>query len=128
MPRSSDYGSQPEYRTDSAPNRGDMHVVLVLEAAPMAAPRTRSCLCGLGVEAAPLKLVRFVPVVAHTYIDFEGHRQRRRLRHVGPERLHDGLDGVVRHLEDEFIMHLHDELSRHPRTLQPGVHLDHGAL
>src|SRR5260370_35508688 len=119
MPRSSDYGSQPEYRADSAPNRRDMHAVLVLGAVPMAAPRTRAYPYGLGVEAAPLKLVCFVPVSAHTYIDFEGHRRRRRPRHVGPERLHDGPAGLVRHLEAGFVIPFHDQYCRHPPTLTP---------
>src|SRR3984893_11080242 len=81
-----------------------------------------------GIAPSDLKSVRFVPIASNTYIDFKGNRQRRRLGHVRPQRSHHGLDRLVRHFQDQFVMHLHDELSRYPRALQPGVDLDHGAL
>src|ERR1700736_786288 len=72
-----------------------------------------------GIAPSDLKSVRFVPIASNTYIDFKGNRQRRRLGHVRPQRSHHGLDRLVRHFQDQFVMHLHDELSRYPRALQP---------
>ncbi len=59
---------------------------LGLGSAPAATAAFRQGLAGRHRSTldGPFELVRFVPVAADTYIDFEGHRQCRRPRHVGP--------------------------------------------
>ena len=58
---------------------------LGLGSAPAATAAFRQGLAGRhrSTLESPFELVRFVPVASNPYIDFEGYRQCRRLRHVG---------------------------------------------
>src|SRR3974390_795353 len=73
-------------------------------------------------------LMCLVPVSADSHIHLERHRQIRCADHVCPNLSYERIDRGIGDLEYQLIMHLHDEARRNPGTLQPGVHLDHGAL
>ena len=57
----------------------------MLEAAPAPAAgfQIRTIVAASILSQRAYESVRFVPVASNTYVDFEGHRQCRRLRHVG---------------------------------------------
>src|SRR5882757_3186267 len=73
-------------------------------------------------------LMRLVPVTSDPHVYLQRHRKIRSADHVCPCLSYERLHRLVGDLEHQLIVHLHDEPRRNARTLQPRIHLDHGAL
>ena len=56
-----------------------------------------------------------IPVVADTGFNFEWNLEARHTGHESAEGFTDRIHFGFRHLEHQFVMHLHDELRMEPR-------------
>ena len=97
----------------------------------LAEPRCRSRSAPGAVAERISRLMRGVPIVGGVRLDLQRHRQRhrrqRRVFHHFLDHRQRLFDFRVRHLEDQFVVHLQQHLRGELVLRQRAFHADHGA-